>query len=258
MKIISPQNVAPTVNPNSPAHVDGRQVHRRILSATKGGPRNIDVGYNTFKAGVTSDRPYAYTKDEFCYIAAGELKVESSGVTRISLPGTFMWRPARVATHHVLVQKDSVSICAFGPAREDDWSHRLPLSEIGTWDADESKRRLPRYFHYTSIAPSPLPEAPDDARIVHRRVISQEKDGSVHMELSHTTFDAGVTVRPHTNQRDDVCWLESGLMKFITGSGEMTLEAGEFLHRPAGTAVQRIEVAEKSVLIRYSAPPYVS
>jgi quercetin dioxygenase-like cupin family protein len=256
MKIISLQDVAPTINPNSPAHVAGTQVHRRVLSATKDGPKSIDVGYNTFKAGVTSDRPYAYTKDEFCYIPAGELKAESSGVTQIVLPGTFMWRPARVATHQVLVQKDSVSICAFGPAREDDWSHRLPLSEIG-WDGDESKRRLPRYLHYTSIAPSPLPEAPDDARIVHRRVISEDKDGSVHMELSHTTFDAGVTLGPSTNRRDDVCWLESGEMRFTAGGEEMILEAGEFIYRPAGTAVERIEVVEKSVLIRYSAPPYI-
>ncbi len=254
MNVISPNDVEPTINPNSSPEATLRSVHRRVISPKRGGPKGIDVGYNVFKAGLENTTPYAYNRDEICYTSAGEMHSTSGGVTVIQRHGMFMWRPAGTSSEHQSVRADTITLCAFAPAREEDWSHRLLSSEFGIWDAVEENKPVPHYFHYSAITPSQWPGSSREGDVVHRRVISQAKDNSRYMELSHSTIEAGASVRMDVSGRDEVWWLESGGVIVATPDGELVLSTGEFLYRAAGESVDDLTVNTRAVLICFSAP----
>lgn len=254
MDIISPMDVAPKVNRDLPAHVDGRRVHRRVVSATDGGPRSIDVGYNMFAKGLEGTTPYAYTKDEFCYTVSGELHGVSGSVRSVSRAGTFTWRPAGAATHSSSMKADTVTICAFGPAREDDWSHRLPPDQVGRWDGQESDRPMPLRIHFSDVAPTPYPAAPQASKVLYREIFSNAKNGSTFMDVSHTTFGERLALGSSTADRDEVSWLEAGQIEFEVGGMTRSQKAGEFCLRRAGETVTSAVVAAGTIQILFSAP----
>src|SRR5690606_32497764 len=141
-----------------------------------------DIDYNEYAGDLGGRLSYAYTKDEFCYQTSGRIVTESRGVVDDVQPGTFMWRPAGAATDAIEFVEDSVTSCAFGPAREDDWSHRLPPEQVEEWDGDEAKRHIPTYRHFSDVEQTPHPAAPDEERIRFRQVFSSERDGSQFMD----------------------------------------------------------------------------
>jgi mannose-6-phosphate isomerase-like protein (cupin superfamily)/uncharacterized cupin superfamily protein len=253
LKIIRPGDVPPTVNPAIPATSDGRRVHRRVLSPMTGGPKSIDIGYNSFKASPGGHNPYAYTKDEFCYTVSGEMHNTSSGVQAISQPGMFMWRPAGTATHIASIKSDTVTICAFGPARVDNFSHALP--SVGEWDGNEATRRAPRRRHYSEVEPVTLGAGPRDSRVIHRPIWSLVRDGSKFMEVSHTMVTGEVTWHQVTDERDVVWFLEKGEILLSCGGQKSALHANEFLYRAPGDVVDTMTAAPGSVVIAWSAPP---
>ncbi len=51
MKCMRPLDVAPTIRPDSPAHVEGRMVHRRVMMPSRGGPASLDISYNNYRGG---------------------------------------------------------------------------------------------------------------------------------------------------------------------------------------------------------------
>lgn len=253
MKIIRPDDVAPTINPAIPASMAGKRSHRRVLSPMTGGPKSLDVGYNNFPAGMGGANAYAYAKDEFCYTVSGEMHNTSSGIKAISQPGMFMWRPAGTATHSASIVADTVTICAFGPARTADFGHALP--SVGPWDGDEATRRIPRRRHYSEVEPVSLGAGPRDSCVLHRPIWSLARDGSKFMEVSHTMVTGEVTWNQVTDPRDVVWFLEKGEIRLTHGGRDETLRANEFLYRAPGDVVDVVTAAAGSVVISWAAMP---
>lgn len=254
MKILTPEGIAPTIRPNSPGHAAGRLVHRRVLSALEGGPKSLDVDYNNYKAGEGGNKPYAYDKDEFCYTAQGVMESVNRGVAAVSRPGTFMWRRAGAVTDELAVKSDAVTICAFGPARLDEWSHRLSPEQIGPWDGRPETQIIPKRKHYSEVAPTPYPPAPDVPGIVYRSIFSEAQDGSRYMDVSHLTLAAGTTFGPVGGTRDEIWWLESGELTIVSETGDQVLKAGDFLFRPSGDVIRGVTVVSDATAISYAAP----
>lgn len=256
VKIVRAADVAPLLRADSKDMKDGRSVHRRVISKPKDGAVYLDVGYNTYKAGVGADQPYAYTKDEACYISAGEIEAESDGITVIAKPGNFMWRPAGAVTHRTKVIKDAVTICAFAPARDDDWSHRLPPAKIGQWAGDEAKRPHVRFYDWRYTKPTIRPDSPQfaDGRVVNRRVFTGPKDGAVHVDASYNAYKAGVESGPYVYTHDEICWLESGEIEMVNQGVKTIVRAGDFAFRPAGAATDRTKVLKDAVSICFFGP----
>jgi mannose-6-phosphate isomerase-like protein (cupin superfamily) len=253
VQIIVPADVAPTINPNSPEHVSGRQVHRRILDFTRGGPANLDVGYNQSKAGIDVMTPYAYTKDEYCYNAAGRVRAESDGTPRDVVTGMFMWRPAGAATQRITVLEDYISICAFGPARTDGWSHRLPEDQVGRWDGPPDQKPRVQFKAVADVPPSDFRDLEMVAgEGVHRRVFDTPR-----MEVSHTMLKAGATLTGRPREREDIYWLESGAVTVSVAGASKPLGKREFLRVPAGATLEKLVADMPSTLIRWSAPASV-
>ena len=254
--IYDPADTAPMLREDSEFLMSGMAVHRRVINKPKDGSHTIDIGYNTYKKGVGASQPYAYTKDEVCYFPSGKMYVLSDGDEVVTEPGYFMWRPAYAATQKTEVLVDSVTICAFAPARDDEWSHVLPKSETGKWDGDPKLKPKVMFYDFRDIEPTVRPgdERYGDGRITHRRVISKPKDGSVHIDASHNIYKAGLEGGPYAYTHDEICWLESGEIEMVSGGVTQTMRPGEFMYRPAGAATERIKVTKDSVSICFFAP----
>ncbi len=254
MLIISPDEVAPTLRPGATPDPNGRG-HRRVLSLQTGGPRAMDVGYNTFAPRSESAPPYAYTKDEFCYQAAGEMRSLSYDIKTASGAGTFMWRPAGAPTHGLTIAGDAISICAFGPAREDDWGHRLPPESIAPLNGDPATFPPPRRIHYSAVEPSPYPHAPQIPGIVYREIFSAAKTASRFMDVSHTAFTQPTALAGVTGPRHEVWWLECGEILVSSGGEARSLRPHDFLYREASETLDLVAIAGGSVVIGYAAQP---
>jgi uncharacterized cupin superfamily protein len=254
--VIDPKDVAPMAPPNGKIDPNSPSIHRRVISRPKDGSSHLDVGLNTFKAGVGTQKPYAYDKDELCYIVKGVIEAESDGVTTIFKAGNFMWRPAGAVTHRTNVTEDTIDICAFGPARVDNWSHKLADSEIGKWDGDEAGRPHVHAYHYRYIRPEPLHGAPGsiDVGAAHRQIVSTVKDGAVNIDASYDTYKAGFEFSSTAYENDEICWLESGEIEMKVGSRKISVRAGEFVYRPAGVVVGAAKVVKDAVSICFFGP----
>lgn len=249
MKIIRPDDIAPTINPAIPEHVDGRQVHRRILSHPDGGPSTIDVGFNQSSVEMNVTEPYAYDKHEYCYNVRGSVRVvNDDGMAEVGT-GAFMWRPARAASYRISTMGNYSSICAFGPARTDGWSHRLPPEEVGKWDGDPADKPQPQFRSVADVAPTPFPGARVSGTVAYRQMFD-----TAHMEVSHIILEDGSTLAIVAQDREDIYWLETGMATIMAGDVGLTLNAGEFLHVGPGESIDELAVQGKSVLIRWSAP----
>ncbi|WP_313803221.1 hypothetical protein [Sphingobium sp.] len=249
MKIIRPDDVEPTVNPNAMEHKDGSQVHRRILSYPDGGPSTIDVGYNQSSRELDIAIPYAYNKHEYCYNIRGSVRAVNDGETVEAGTGMFMWRPAGAATYRVSTADNYSSICAFGPARTDGWSHRLPPEEVGKWDGDPAGKPQPQFRSLEDVASSPFAGARASGTIIHRKMFD-----TPHMEVSHTIMEESASLEIAAHDREDVYWLESGAASVTSGDINLMMNAGEFLHVRPGESIEALAVRGRSVLLRWSAP----
>jgi hypothetical protein len=247
VRIVDPRDVQPTVNPALPDHVSGRQVHRRILSVLSGGPRSIDVGYNTFKAGIRITQPYAYDRDEFCYIPQGEMALLNCDGCVTAAAGSFVHRPARAATHRVELLRDTISICSFSPARVDGWSHRLQPDQIGGRDGEG--------------------DCPD-VRIVPAeqgaRVASPWADVAGHIEysemamtqdftLARATFEAGTCFARPRADRDEVWFVESGALTIGSSEDRQPVGAGKFVIWSHEDPASDLHAATAAVVAIFSA-----
>jgi mannose-6-phosphate isomerase-like protein (cupin superfamily)/quercetin dioxygenase-like cupin family protein len=247
MRILDPGDVEPTINPASPEHVSGRQVHRRILSVLKGGPASIDVGYNTFKAGIEITEPYAYSRDEFCYMAAGEMELLNDGAPVIAAGGSFVYRPTRAATHRVRVPKDTISICAFSPARADSWSHRLSAEEVGRWDGDEQDRPTVQVVPVEAAEQSDHPWSKADGRIDYRQIVS-----TAHFTLAWAGLGAGRFARPSAD-RDEVWFVAAGRLSVDDAGASRPVSSGQFVIWGPGDEVADLQIIEDCRLAIFSA-----
>jgi quercetin dioxygenase-like cupin family protein len=255
MRIIRPADVAPIDNVGYPPETVGKIFHRRILNPANGGPASIDIGYNIYAGGLGGRRAYAYTKDEFCYTAAGAIRTESSGRVDTAAAGTFMWRPAGSATHAIAFMEDAISICAFAPARADDWSHRLDPETVGEWNGDGTGAVHPIFRHYSEIAPSAHPHAPSVSGVEYRRIFCRTRDGTAHMDMAHSQFDAGISFANVTDGYDEIWWIERGEIEVTANAGTQRLTAHDFLFRGAGERLDAVKVVSDAIVISWSATP---
>lgn len=238
MRVIDPNDVEPTVNPNSAEHRDGRQVHRRILSRLRDGPASIDIGYNRSAAGLDYAVPYAYNRDEFCYTAAGSARMESGGEVIDFAAGLFMWRPAGAATHRFTVTHAYNSICAFTPARVDAWGHLLPASHAALLD-----RPRPRFLNPDDVEP----RADTDPGVQHRIIFDTPT-----LQFSHIVVDRGVNARLSHDDDDQVFLLDRGAAVVSQGAKTVRVEEGQFLFVPAGESFDGLQAEKDCVLICWS------
>lgn len=256
VKLYDPKDIAPMLREDSKFLMNGMSVHRRVINKPKDGSVHIDVGYNTYKAGVGANKPYAYTKDELCYIPSGVIMAISDGEKVMAKAGYFMWRPARAATQRTRVVEDSVTICAFAPARDDEWSHRLPQSEIGKWGGDPADKPAVIFRHYRDIEPMMRPgdERYSDGWVIHRRIFTKPNDGTEYIDASHNVYKAGLETGPYAYTHDEVCWLESGEIEMVNNGKKQRIYPGQFMYRPAGAVTEYAKVLKDSVSICFFAP----
>lgn len=254
--IVDPMTVDPLVKEGTNFRAGGPAQHRRIITRQKDGSTNLDVGYNIYAAGMGGSTPYAYNKEELCYISKGEIEIISDGISVIGKAGDLMWRPVGASSDGSKVLKDSVGVCAFSPARVDADSHRIPAAEVGKWTGDPALKPRVRWFHIASIAPTVQPGNPDYAsgKIVERRVLTARKDHAAKADVTFTTYKAGVTLPAEVNKFDKLCWLESGAADVVTGQNRQKWAATFFLYRPAGAATQSIRFEQDSAVICYASP----
>ncbi len=218
MTVIDPLKVEPTINQASAEHRDGRQVHRRILSRSAGGPASIDVGYNRSKAGLDYAQPYAYDRDEFCYTAAGVARMESDGNIVDFAAGMFMWRPAGAVTQRFSVVADYNSICAFGPARVDTWSHMLPQARF----AAAGERPCVQFRSFAEVEPERSGAFGDG--VEHRRIFTTPM-----MQVTHTVIPRGAVAYVSSSGRDEIYFLEQGSLSATVDGCSHRLPSGQFL-----------------------------
>lgn len=252
--IYDPFVVEPMLREDSEDIMSGRAVHRRVITFKDS--KHIDVGYNQYAKGVGGHVPYAYTKDEICYFPSGEFYVVSDGDEVTTRQGHFMWRPARAATQTAIITKDAVSICAFAPARAELWAHRLPPSEVSQWSGDPDKKPRVVFHHYQDFEPLKRPgsQAYENGQIVHRRIISKQRDNAVSMDASHDIMQAGLTLGPLTYTVDQACWLESGELEIRSNGATYSMSPDQFMFRPAGVKTDTIKAIKDSVAICFFAP----
>lgn len=241
MNVIDPNDIEPTINPASAEHRDGRQVHRRILSAMRGGPGSIDIGYNRSVAGLDYAVPYAYNRDEYCYTAAGSARMQSSGETVDFVAGQFMWRPAGAVTHRFTVTSAYNSICAFGPARIDAWSHLLPKAEIEAHDGS-----LRPQFRNVSDA---KPLEGTDQGVTHRVIFD-----TPFMEVSHIMLSQGAQAHLSQPARDQVYFLENGSLLVSNKADSRRVREHQFLIVGAEQRFDMLAAEQDCIIVRWSAP----
>lgn len=244
MRVIDPADVEPTVNPASEEHREGRQVHRRILSLMTGGPASIDLGYNRTAEGIDFAVPYAYDRDEFCYTAAGSTRMQNDGETWDFVAGQFMWRPVGAATQRFTVTSAYNSICAFGPARVDGWSHILPESYHKADDGAAARPRV-QFLNALDVAP----RANSGAGVTYRQIF----DTPV-MEVAHISLDRGARADLSEAGRDQVYFLERGSFAAVTDQQDIAVRQGQFFIVAAADHFGALVAEQDCVLIRWSAP----
>lgn len=254
IQVLDPMETEPLVHGGSPDALSGRSQHRRVVSKPNQHSVGLDVGYNIYRKGVGSDNPYAYDKDELCYFPSGTGRFVSDGDAVLTQPGHLMWRPARAATQSGHALTDMVTICAFTPAREDPWSHRLPAAEIGKWDGDPGAKPKVRWFRLEDAKIILRPDEPNyrSGRIVERLFLPAQKDGVKGADVTFISYKAGVQIGPRTNEREQICWLESGDLQMTTTRQTQNVKPGFFLYSPAGSHIKSIDVTEDSDLLCFT------
>ena len=252
--IYDPLDFDPILREDSEDIMTGRAVHRRVITINDS--KHIDVGYNVYAKGVGGHVPYAYTKDEICYFPSGEFYVVSDGEEVTTRPGYFMWRPAYAATQTAIITEDAVSICAFAPARDVGWAHRVPQSDVGKWSGDPADKPRVVFYDFRDFKPLQRPGSHvyQSGKIVHRRVISKSNDGAVYMDASHDTLKAGAEVGPLAYTVDRACWLESGNIEISSNGTSYSMSANQFMLQPAYTKTDHIKVVRDSTMICFFAP----
>lgn len=261
VKLYKVDDIKPMVQKGHKFLESGMSVHRRVINLPKDGSRFIDVGYNNYKAGVGATGAYAYDKAELCYVSTGEIYAKSYDEEILFKTGHFMYRPPFAITHATKVLTDSVTVCAFAPARLDNWSHKQNKEQIMAIEADPNHPVITA-IHQVDIAdtaPS-RPGADKHAKgmAVHKRMITKAKDGSELIDASYNVYKAGLeTTDPYAYTVDEVCWLESGKVEMINRGSEGKKEivnAGDFMWRPAGAVTEYAMVLEDTVSICFFAP----
>jgi hypothetical protein len=255
VKVIDPKDVPPLINPNNEKSVKGLSVHRRVVSKPKDGSINLDLGFNKF--AVSTDNPtkgLAYNNvDELCYLSSGEAEFINDGVKVIYRPGNFMWRPARAASELVTVTKEAVEVCAFGPARADNYGHVLPREEIGRWVGDPDRKPTARILDRSQ----PVPVITAGGQAIGRAVITRVKDGAEKLDASYNMFKAGFATGAYSFPLERVCWLESGEVEMINNqpkAPKTIVKAGQFIYRPAGATTYISRVLADTVEICFFGP----
>ncbi|NIJ37550.1 quercetin dioxygenase-like cupin family protein [Sphingopyxis panaciterrae] len=251
VRVIRPAEVEPTVRAGDADQASGRAVHRRVVSSVRDGSTGLDIGYNVYATGVGTDKPYAYNKDELCYFPSGEIDMESSGIRVIARQGYLMWRPASAATENIHATKDSVTVCAFAPARADQWSHRLPPEQVGQWKGSEGSRPHVRFFNLNNVPGRPCDDC--SGGVTRRELLSAEKDGSQHASVTNFVFEKGSRRTARAAPGDEICWVESGTYLVETGSGRAAAASPDFIYRPKGAAPLLIEATSPGSLICFEA-----
>lgn len=233
---------------------NGMAQHRRVVSKDRQGATRIDISYNVYKAGLEAERPYAYNADEICYFVSGAMWLESDGEGVLAKPGYFMWRPAGAVTQRGKVLADAVTICAFGPARDEGF--RLPPSEVGKWSGDPAKKPKVIFRDYRDVEPMTRSGAPqyDDGRLVHRRVFTWAKDGAVALDASHNVYRAGLESGRYGYNVDEICWLEAGEIEMVNGGEKQVFRAGQIMYRPAGAMTDHAKATKDTTSICFLAP----
>jgi hypothetical protein len=253
MLILNHRNTPPSIRTDIPLYLDGSVSHRRVVAKMRGGPANIDIDYNQYRAGLAHSEAYAYSLDEFGYIPSGELMQVSDGDRRTIAPGSFMWRPAGAATQQIQFLTDCVTICAFGPAREADWGYALASEKVGKWDPADGEKPHVHFFHYSQIEPTDLPGAPTDGRVIHRAVISLARNGSRFMDVSHTTLRKGTIVELQSSSHNVISWLETGRLQILAGVDTRELSPTDFLYYGPGEKPEAFVALEDSIYVTWAA-----
>jgi len=228
--------------------------HRRVVTRPKDGSIHMDVGHNSVKADLSSDTPYAYDKDELCYFSKGDMYVRSYDSKVLTTPGYFMYRPAGAVTHRIKVISDAVTVCAFAPARFDDWGHKISAEDI-IKIGQEPEYPEAVFLNMHDVEPLVtlgVGHKSGENPIV-RQVFSKQKNRFVTMDASHITYKAGFNSGPISNSNDEICWLESGKIEMRNDGVKELMSAGDFLWRPAGAVTESATVLEDSVSICFSA-----
>jgi len=252
--LLNPMDAPLVVESGSKAIESGMAQHRRVVSKDSHGATRIDISYNIYKAGLEAEQAYAYNADEICYFVSGAMWLESDGEGVLAKPGYFMWRPAGAATQRGRVLADAVTICAFGPARDERF--RLPPSQVGKWSGDPATKPKVIFRDYRDVEPMMRSGAPqyDDGRLVHRRVFTSAKDRVVAIDASHNVYRAGLESGSYGYNVDEICWLEAGEMEMITGGIRQIFKAGEIMYRPAGVVTDYAKATKDTVSICFLAP----
>lgn len=246
VRVVMPADIAPTVRSEDPDQASGRAVHRRVITGPRDGFTGLDVGYNVYARGVGTDMPYAYTKDELCYFPSGEIDMESDGIRVIASQGYLMWRQAGAPTQHIRAIKDSVTICAFTPARADPSSHRLPPAEVGRWTGEEKLRPRVVFYNVNIARDAPCAECTGDVK--QRTVLSEAKDGSRYASVAYYLFQAGGR-RQGAAPGDEICWVESGEFAVGIGRDRATAKTPAFIARKGGLVSASIEAVSPGNLL---------
>jgi hypothetical protein len=253
MQILSHRNTPPSLRWDIPFYVDGSASHRRVVSSMRGGPDDIDIDYNQYKAGLAHSNAFAYPFDEIGYITSGEVMLVSDGEKRAVAPGSFMWRPAQAATQQIRFLTNCISICAFAPARHDDWEYQLPSEDVGKWDSADGEKPRVQFFHYSQIEPVDHAGAPDNNGVIHRPVISLAGNGSRRMSVSHTTLRQGTVLPIGPVLGTVIHWLESGRIQVLATEEARELSPTNFLYYQPDDAPQYLIALEDSVYITWAA-----
>ncbi len=244
VKVVDPKDVPPLIEHGVAFSEQGLGVHRRVISRPKDGAVGLDAGFNTWKAGLETPA-FGYQIDELCYMHSGAIEMESDGVTVIYRAGNFLWRPARAVNRRAKVLEDAVETCAFGPARVDQWSHRLTSRERDEpWTGDPNKKPFVHLYDWHYITPVAGPGALDKGAI-SRRVMSPAKDGALYIDASYNTYPAGYEGGVSTASVEEICWIENGEMEMINDSPDAPktiVKAGQFVYRPAGATTYKMKI----------------
>jgi mannose-6-phosphate isomerase-like protein (cupin superfamily) len=207
------------------------------------------MGFNQSKGELDVAIAYAYDRHEFCYNVRGSAVAYNDGETVNVRAGTFMWRPAGAVTRRVTTADDYASICAFGPARTDGWSHRLSPERI-----DELRQLTDGPVRPQFRSVDQVPEVPFADGTVHGPVIHRVIFDTPQMVVSHIIFGSDGALAVEAQKREDIYWLESGKALVDARGSSLFLNEGEFLHIRPGEAIEKLTAQGPSVLIRWSAP----
>lgn len=230
--------------------------HHVVFSRSTYGTRSMEIGYNEYRAGFRVDTAYAFKdSDGLCYVPSGSMEITSDGVVVKVAPRSAMWRPAGAMTEHVNAIRDTVTICAVSPARDEHHKVELGQAEVGRWAGDVALQPHVHFFAVEFVRPEVRREAGlTKDLIVERRVVSLHKDGSAKLDLTQFQFTAGAVLRDGRGNGEQMCWLESGRLELSSGGKISSLNAGNFLLRPEGAVIGSVRALENSSLLCYSAP----